>query len=448
MTMANHAVLVVDDDGLTTSQVAWLLDEGGHRWESAASVAEALQKLETSSFDAVLLDMYLPDGTGLVVLERALKIDSGPVVLMMTARAEIRSAVDAMRQGAADFIEKPLDLDDLRTRLDRALDTAALRRKLAVYEAKDRDNFAPISLSPAFKKALALADRVASTPSSSALLLGESGVGKEVLASRIHTSSPRRRGPFVRVNLAAIPDSMVEAELFGSVRGAYTDAKRDRAGHFASAEGGTLLLDEIGEFKIELQAKLLRVLESKQFFPVGADRERRTNVRVLAATNRDPHDLIARGLLREDLYYRLATVEIVIPPLRDRAEDLMPLADHFLAVFSREFNRAHLKFAPETIRAIEAYPWPGNVRELRNAIERAVIMSDHGVIEVASLGLLARASSSLASMPPEVTRLDDVERLHILKMLERAGGSRTRAAKLLGLSRSTLWEKLKRFGVE
>jgi DNA-binding NtrC family response regulator len=448
MTMVNHAVLVVDDDGLTTSQVAWLLEDGGHRWEAASSVAEALQKLETSSFDAVLLDMYLPDGTGFVVLERALKIDAGPVVLMMTARAEIRSAVDAMRQGAADFIEKPLDLDDLRTRLDRALDTAALRRKLAVYEARDRDNFAPVSQSSAFKKALALADRVASTPSSSALLLGESGVGKEVLASRIHSSSPRRRGPFVRVNLAAIPDSMVEAELFGSVRGAYTDSKRDRAGHFASAEGGTLLLDEIGEFKVELQAKLLRVLESKQFFPVGADRERRTNVRVLAATNRDPHDLIERGLLREDLYYRLATVEIVIPPLRERAEDLMPLADHFLGLFSREFNRTQLRFAPDAIRAIEAYPWPGNVRELRNAIERAVIMSDHGVIEVASLGLVARAPTSLATTPLEITRLDDIERLHILRVLELSGGSRSRAAKLLGLSRSTLWEKLKRFGVE
>ncbi|MFO0658387.1 MAG: sigma-54 dependent transcriptional regulator [Polyangiaceae bacterium] len=368
MTMASHAVLVVDDDGLTTSQVAWLLEESGHRWDAAATVAEALAKLETSTFDAVLLDVYLPDGSGLVVLERALKIDAGPVVLMMTARAEIKNAVDAMRHGAADFIEKPLDLDDLRTRLERALDTAAMRRKLAVYEAKDRDLIAPVSQSAAFRKTLALADRVASTPSSSALLLGESGVGKEVLAAKIHSLSNRRKAPFVRVNLAAIPDSMIEAELFGSIRGAYTDSKRDRAGHFASAEGGTLLLDEIGEFKIELQAKLLRVLENKAFFPVGADRERRTNVRVLAATNRDPHELIERGLLREDLYYRLATVEIVIPPLRERAEDVLPLAEHFLSLFAREFNRGHVRLSLEATRAIQAYPWPGNVRELRNAI--------------------------------------------------------------------------------
>jgi len=437
-------VLIVDDDDVVATQVSWLLEESGYKHERAASVKEALSKLEAAHFDAVLLDVYLPDGNGLALLERALKLDPALVVLMITGRAELRCAVEAMQSGAADFLEKPIDLDYLRTRLERALDAAVMRRKLAAYEAKERENGVPVANSPAFQEVLSMADRVAATPMSSALLLGESGSGKEVMANRIHQVSQRRRGPFVRVNLAAISDTMVEAELFGSVRGAFTDAKRDRAGFFASAEGGTLLLDEIGEFKVELQAKLLRVLESRRFYPVGSDREQRTNVRVLAATNREPEDLIARGLLREDLYYRLATVTIRVPPLRERKEDIMPLAEHFLALACNELHQPDRRLSAAAQRAIRAYAWPGNARELRNAIERAVILSDMPEIEADSLGIGALPRGS-ASPAEEVMCLRDVEHAHIVRVLELAGGSKTRAAELLGLSRSTLFEKLKKY---
>jgi two-component system response regulator HydG len=300
------------------------------------------------------------------------------------------------------------------------------------------------------KEVLAIAARVAATPASSALLIGESGVGKEVVATFIHEASERRTGTFVRVNLAAIPESMVEAELFGSVRGAFTDAKRDRAGHFASAEGGTLLLDEVCEFKPELQPKLLRALEERRFFPVGSDHERRMNVRVLGATNRDPTQMISRGQLREDLYYRLATVVIRVPPLRERRDDILPLAAHFLARFRRELGRPRATFTPGAEAALMAYAWPGNVRELRNVVERAMIVSATDAIGKGDLGLPRGDEPSAAGIDDLTTplRLEEVEKRHILRVLEHAGGSKTRAATMLGVSRSTLWEKTKRYGIE
>ncbi len=446
---------------MVTSTLGFLLEEKGYAFEVVDSVAGAKRSLAARHFDAILLDVYLPDGKGLDVLDRAIELDAPPVALMMTARADIRSAVEAIRRGAADFLEKPLDLDDLATRLERALETAAMRRKLAIYEARDAAQATAILESGPIREAMLIAGRVASTPASSALLVGESGVGKEIFATCIHEMSARRSGPFVRVNLAAIPESMIEAELFGSVRGAFTDSKRDRAGHFASAEGGTLLLDEICEFKVELQPKLLRALEERRFFPVGSDRERRMNVRVLAATNKDPLEQIKKGLLREDLYYRVATVVIRVPPLRERRDDILPIAEHFRAVYAAEFRTRPLSLSTEAREALLAYGWPGNVRELRNTIERAVMLADANEIQVKHLGLPAGSTpappivSSLPAPPdgaalpaaaPEL-RLDDAERKHILRVLEVAQGSRTRAAELLGISRSTLWEKGKRFGL-
>ncbi|MGH7434262.1 MAG: sigma-54 interaction domain-containing protein, partial [Polyangiaceae bacterium] len=297
---------------------------------------------------------------------------------------------------------------------------------------------------------LALAARVASTPASSALLIGESGVGKEVIASYIHHMSERRNGPFVRVNLAAIPENMVEAELFGSLRGAFTDSKRDRAGHFASADGGTLLLDEVCEFKTELQPKLLRALEERSFFPVGSDRERRMNVRVLAATNRNPTEMIGRGLLREDLYYRLSTIVVRIPPLRERRDDILPLANHFLERFRGELGRPKATFSASALAALPEYDWPGNVRELRNVVERAMIICDTGEIGRSELGLpqQTKKPEGAPTNGAETLTLEEVERRHVVQVLERAGGSKTRAATLLGVSRSTLWEKLKRYGID
>jgi two-component system, NtrC family, response regulator AtoC len=443
-----RSVLIVDDDALVTQALGDLLQARGYSTHVGTSVASAKQALEASDYDAVLLDLYLPDGDGMDVLQRALDRAPAPQVLLMTARADIRGAVEAMRHGAADYIEKPFDVSDLTMRLERALDGAAVRRKLALYEERDRDATSAVVASQALRDVFAVASRLATTPSSSALILGESGVGKEVLAAHVHQSSDRRRAPFVKVNLAAIPESMVEAELFGSVRGAFTDSKRDRAGHFASAEGGTLLLDELCEFKVELQPKLLRVLEERRFFPVGSDRERGMNVRILAATNRDPQAAIASGQLRQDLYYRLATVTLRVPPLRERREDIVPLAEHFLVRFAAEFGRSRTTFSAEAKDALAAYDWPGNARELRNVVERATMLADSALIGPVDLDLPPVPPSTPAQGPPrELGSLGDSERDHIERVLVAMGGSRTRTAAALGISRSTLWEKLKRYGL-
>jgi len=296
----------------------------------------------------------------------------------------------------------------------------------------------------------AVAARLAATPTSSALIVGESGVGKELLAAHIHGTSQRSAGPFVRVNLAAIPDTMVEAELFGSVRGAFTDAKRDRAGHFASAQGGTILLDEICEFKPELQPKLLRALEERRFFPVGSDRERTMDVRVLAATNRDPLECVKAGTLRADLYYRLATILLRVPPLRERVEDIPSLVWSFINEFAAAFGKNVESLSKHSLHALQAYPWPGNVRELRNVIERATMLAESQTIGPEDLGLALDKPALHAGArnnPVRPTRLEDAEREHISSVLASAGGSRTRAAMMLGISRSTLWEKGKRHGL-
>lgn len=445
------SILVVDDDELVSNMLVEVLEARGYTTRMVGTAQAARAALDSADYDAIILDMYLPDAAGLEVLRHGLERDPAPVVLMITAQAEIQSAVEAMRLGAADYIAKPFDVTDLTTRLEHALESATARRKLALYEAKDRNATSAVVTSRALKDVYSVASRLAATPSSSALILGESGVGKEVLAAHIHETSDRRAAPMVRVNLAAIPESMVEAELFGSVRGAFTDSKRDRAGHFASAEGGTLLLDELCEFKPELQPKLLRVLEERRFFPVGSDRERRMNVRVIAATNRDPQAAIAAGLLRSDLYYRLATVTIKIPPLRERADDIVPLAEHFLAKYRAEFARPRLQFSPQVKDVLTRYSWPGNVRELRNVIERAAMLTMSEMIGPEDLDLPIAPIDTVTQVSPaatsELTRLEDAERAHITRILREVGGSRTRAATALGISRSTLWDKLKRHGL-
>jgi DNA-binding NtrC family response regulator len=446
-TPVKKSVLVIDDDPIVTSALGQVLEGRGYAPRVTDTVASAKSALDASDYDAVLLDLYLPDGDGMEVLEAALDRAIPPQVLLMTSRADVRGAVEAMRKGAADYIEKPFDAADLTMRLERALEAAAVRRKLALYEERDRRAASSaVVASQALKDIFAVGSRLAATPSSSALILGESGVGKEVLAAHVHEASERRGGPFVKVNLAAIPESMAEAELFGSVRGAFTDSKRDRSGHFASAEGGTLLLDELCEFKPELQAKLLRVLEERRFFPVGSDRERKANVRVIAATNRDPQAAIQSGHLRADLYYRLATVTLKIPPLRERREDIVPLAEHFLARFAAEFRRPSMRLDRSAREALAAYDWPGNVRELRNAVERATMLAESNVVGEADLDLPAPPPEKPAGRE-ELGSLGESERQHIERVLHSVGGSRTRAAAVLGISRSTLWDKLKRYGM-
>jgi len=523
MEQASCRVLVVEDERPVANVLAKQLGSSGYAVEMVHDAARAIDALSRAHYHAALVDMMLPGGMGHEVLAHATQLDDPPALLMMSGHAGVSDVVNAMRVGAADFLQKPFGGEELVTRLRRALDASAERRKLRAFEAKERRSVAPAAVSSgAMHRALLMADKVAATPSSSALLIGESGVGKEIIASRIHNASSRRGGPFVRVNLAAISETMLEAELFGNVKGAFTDAKSARAGYLASADGGTILLDEIGEFRIENQAKLLRVLEERRFFPVGSDRERAINVRVIAATNRDPKQMIEAGLLRSDLFYRLGSV-IHIPPLRERLDEVLSLADHFLTMFCAEFGRPVCRLAPATKTALLRYTWPGNVRQLRNAIERAIMLTEGeeippGAFDLppvytdlltgmrlsavpatldmrtpavpaaprlpvfgpsagglagplagslagpglvagpgapASAGGLGGSAPDSASRPEGPHRLHDVreraladlERTQIVGALEACKGSRSKAAVHLGMSRSTLYEKLKRYRI-
>jgi len=315
-----------------------------------------------------------------------------------------------------------------------------------------------IAASRGMRRALALADRVARSPRASALIVGETGVGKEIIAQRIHDASVRRDAPFVRVNVAALPSTMVEAELFGSVQGAFTDSRGDRRGLLASADGGTMLLDELTELAPELQPKLLRVLEDGSYRPIGGDDERRCDVRFIAATNRDPEEAVSSGKLRADLFYRLSTVVILVPPLRKRDEDLVGLAELFLARFAEEMERPPLCLSPDAVMALYSNDWPGNVRELRNVIERAVIISDDDVITAEDLTASSAPARFHSTLPPpddgtlsleeaKQDALERVEQRQIRIALAATGGNKTEAASLLGISRTTLWEKLKIYGI-
>ncbi|MBX3226169.1 MAG: sigma-54-dependent Fis family transcriptional regulator [Labilithrix sp.] len=466
-----RALIVDDDPSLTEALRRSLRGWGFNFVEIAYSGGSALALLSHGHYELVLLDVHF-DGDWRAVLAAAQASDPPAAVLMMSGVGDIKTAVESLRLGASDFIEKPIEPSVLRVRLDRAVGAAgrppaepssqrgrgeakpppshsrvhsARVRERISERVSDRD-----PTSAVMKSTLALADRVASTPASSALIVGESGVGKEVLAARIHERSARREGPFVRVNLAAIPATVIEAELFGNTRGAFTDAKRDRVGYLASADGGTILLDEIGEFRLDLQAKLLRAIEERRFYPVGSDRERAINVRILAATNRDPDDLVQAKILRADLFYRLGTL-IRIPPLRERIDEVIPLANEFVAHFCQEFGRSPCRLGEEATEELLRHAWPGNIRELRNVIERAVMMCEGDTI---GPGLIEPTTKPRHGVPPLQLRdargrsVDEVEREHILRVLKLAGDSKSAAAHLLGVSRSTLYEKMKRYGIE
>lgn len=453
-------ILLVDDDEAVTRTLSRILRGGQYEVTVANNGRTALERLEASGWELVLLDL-VNDIDWRAVLRAATRKPFPPVVLMISGASDLRTAVEAMREGASDFLEKPIGSSELLDRIERSLTQAA--KRFAVPNGGPRRRmpsvFAPDALGPAMRDALALADRLAATPSLPALIIGESGVGKQVLAERIHDRSARRQRPFLCVNLAAIPENMIEAELFGSVRGAFTDAKRDRAGYLATADGGTILLDEIGEFRTEYQAKLLRVLEERSFFPVGSDRERSVDLRILAATNKDPDEMVKNGSLRLDLFYRLGLV-VRVPPLRERTGEIEPLAKSFVETLCKEFGLPTCSLAPDGLDALRQYPWPGNIRELRNVLERAVMVLDGDVLHARHLGLErdvtgpqpseddSEAPASLRLEDTRRRRFDHVEREHIERVLRIAGGSRSRAADLLGISRSTLYEKLKRYNLE
>ncbi len=458
---SNKEILVVDDD----QAIRWTLKEALQSWGfmpiEAGTVAEATKVFNSHLPSAVLLDIDLPDGSGLDVLREIKSEHHDAIVIMITGNVHIDNTISALRGGAYDFIGKPITLEELRVTIRNAIETHDLRREVdQVRKERAREfNFRQIvGESTAMKKMLGLAAKVAESDVVSVLLQGESGTGKDLVAKAIHYGSQRAERPFVAVNCAALPATLIESELFGYEKGAFTDAKARKEGLFEQAEGGTLLLDEIGELELSLQAKLLRVLEEGAFRRVGGLKDIPMDVRVLAASNRDLKSESEAGRFRLDLYYRLSVIQIDIPPLRERGDDVLLLAQHYIDTIGSRLkrNRKISELSPEARDVFRRYHWPGNVRELRNVIERALILEENDQITTEYLPgglLMSPRPSSLTSgadlpaqfvLPAEGISLDEAELSFVRQAIERSGGNQTRAAELLGISRDQLRYRLKK----
>ena len=444
-------LLVVDDEPSARTTLTLLLRKRGHRVVAADGVANATKLLAEEIFDLVITDLRMPDGDGLDVLQAARAQADPPEVILLTAYAEWKSAKEAIRLGALDYFEKGHEPDELYHRLDQALARRALRRENANLRAQLRERYGLpglIAQSPAMHAVLDLVERVAPTDAT-LLVQGESGTGKEVIAKAVHHASARAARPFVAVNCGAVPEPLLESELFGFMRGAFTGAVASKLGLFEEADGGTLFLDEIAEMPSSLQVKLLRTLQSGEVRRLGATQARTIDVRVIAATNGDLAAMMGQGSFREDLFYRLNVIQVLLPPLRERREDIPALAEHFLARVTAKLGRT-LRLSPEALERLLRYPWPGNVRELENAIERAAILARDESVAPDDLPSHVAAGMQLGPSPalPRQTTLADAERAHILQTLERFGRNHSGAAEALGIGRTTLWRKLKEYGIE
>ncbi len=451
-------VLIADDQPDILQALRLLLKGDGYQIESAASPAEVAAALGEREFDVLLLDMnYARDTTsgkeGLDLLTRVHAVYPNLPIVLMTAWGSVDGAVEAMRRGARDYIEKPWDNTRLLSTLRAQVELGRALRQTERLEGENlylREKGAPelVATARAMQPVLRIMDRVG--PSDANILItGEHGTGKEVVARRLHASSARARKPLVIVNAGGISEGIFESELFGHVKGAFTDAKADRIGFFEMADGGTIFLDEIGNLSMKLQARLLRVLQTGEFQRVGSSRTQRSDVRVLSATNADIRQEVSVGNFREDLLYRLNTVEIHLPPLRERREDIPLLAKHFLARRSAQHRREPLTFAPEAMQAMLDYEWPGNIRELEHTIERGVLLAAGSTVTVQDLKLYQPRGSSGSDRGPGLDELplEEVERVLIQKALQRHQGNVSQAAEALGLSRSALYRRLQRYGL-
>jgi DNA-binding NtrC family response regulator len=456
--MASRRILIVDDESLVRWSLAERLRAEGYETVEAASAAEAVEQADRLPPDLVLLDVRLPDESGLTVLRRLHERDPDAIVVMLTAQQDIGSIVEAMKAGAFDYMAKPFDLDDVALRVDRALEATKLRRELRALRTSLAQPYGLASIigeSAAMEDVRQLVRKIAGSPGSTVLLTGESGTGKDLIAKVIHYLSRRAGGPFLNITCSALPDALLESELFGHERGAFTDARQQKRGLLEQAEEGTVFLDEIGEMALALQAKLLRFLEDKAFRRVGGSGDIHVDVRVIAATNQELEGLVREGKFRSDLYYRLNVLLIEVPPLRDRPEDVPLLAQHFVQAFSREFKRHVSGLSPSALAALQAYAWPGNVRELRNLVERAVLLSEADVLGPADFDSLRAgvagpvgSSTGAFDLPPDGVNLEDVERVLVVQALERTGGNQTRAAALLGLHRDQIRYRIEKFGLK
>jgi len=451
MTMAvPMKVLVVDDEAAMRHMLRLVLERAGYAVAEADGGAAALTLLEREVVPLVLCDVRMPEMDGLALLERLLQLQPSATVIMMSAYGTVDSAIACMQKGAYDYIAKPFKPDEVVLTLRKATERLGLQaenRQLKQLLRQDPDGQGVVAASPAMQAVLALARRAAASPVP-VLITGETGTGKEVIARELHRHSPRAGGPFVAVNCGAITGTLIERELFGHVRGAFTGAERDSDGLFVAAHGGTLFLDEIAELPLELQPNLLRAVQEGEIRRVGDVRSRKVDVRLLAATSRDLRQEVAAGRFREDLFYRLNVVEIHLPPLRERLADIPPLVEHFARGFAHRAGRPAPVFEPELLRRLQARSWPGNAREVQNFVEKLLLFHDGGRVTQADLPAATGADDLETEGLSLKLAIERLERDHIRRALQVTGGNRTRAAELLEISLRSLHYKLKEYGLD
>jgi two-component system nitrogen regulation response regulator NtrX len=453
-TMPTYSVLIVDDEPGIRESLGSVLRDEGYQAEAVESAEDCLEALGKKSFDFVMLDIWLPGMDGLAALEKITALENPPLVIMVSGHGTIETAVRATKLGAFDFIEKPLSIDKTLLTLKHAAEQLRLTSQNRQLREQLRGEYAIIGDSVPMK-ALRQQLALAAPTNGRVLVYGESGTGKELVAHALHLMSRRAEEPFVEVNCAAIPEELIESELFGHVKGSFTGALEDKVGKFAQADAGTLFLDEVGDMSLRTQSKVLRVLEEQRFVPVGAGTTLTVDVRVIAATNKHLEDEIQKGNFREDLFYRLNVIPFYVPPLREHAEDIPVLADHFLSEFARAYGRRPKRFSDSAVELLSRYRWPGNVRELRNLVERMVIMVGGDRIEVRHLPPSLHHDSTRAATSRATqggfSSLQEArtayEREYILRKLEENQGNVSRTAEVLGLERSHLYRKMKTLGI-
>lgn len=453
MTLMDARILIVDDDESLRDMLAMALDARGYGATTAASGEAALERLVDDTFDAVITDLHMPGMDGLELGRRIIENRDVPVILL-TGEGTIEAAIGAVRAGVDDFLRKPVEIEQLILVLERAIENRSLRRELkrlrdAVGDIQPFEDM--VGRSAPMKTLQDLVTRVAPADVS-VLITGESGTGKELVARAMHERSPRAPGAFIAINCAAMPAALLESELFGHAKGAFTDAKADKMGLLRQASGGTIFLDEIGDMPMEMQAKLLRALQEKRARPVGGTDEIEFDARILAATNRDLEEDIEDGRFREDLYYRINVVHVPVPPLRARGDDVLLLAQHFVHRAAERAQRSVRGISPAVAERLRVYEWPGNVRELENAMERAVALAKFDEITPEDLPRKIASYESPTVEPrddaAELPTVEELERRHIARVLKATDGNKTRAAKILGFDRRTLYRKLERYGID
>jgi len=454
--MENPKILVIDDEKLLRWSIEQNLSKEGYTVLSAEKGVEGLELFSSEQPDIVLLDIHLPDVSGLTVLENIKKENRNAVVIMITAFGDIQTAVKTIKLGAYDFVEKPFNMEKLRILIAKALETMSLRNEVTQFRSQISKQYSfshVIGRSAAMTKIADLIRKIAKSDATTILLQGESGTGKDLAAKVIHYESGRAAKPFMDINCTALPETLIESELFGFERGAFTDAKQMKKGLFELSEGGTIFLDEIGDMKLSTQAKLLKVIESKTFKRIGGIKDITVDLRIIASTNRNLAEEVRKNNFREDLYYRLKVIPVLLPSLRERIDDVPLLAEFFIGEFNRDFKKSVRGLSKETERAFLEYHWPGNIRELRNVIERSMILEneeyilpEHLPIEFSMHSDAPVRGSSLISLPQTGLDIELVEKELIRQALEQTKWNQTRAARLLNLTRDALRYRMQKFG--